>query len=127
MIDAYFQALQATLVASPAVRMPEVTLSKRSSHVGYVRGEVYFVDGSLLHFREFVNLQGDLQRYTYAYHYQRADGQFVFRYDDTAHYPDLPNAPHHKHDGHEDHVIAATPPDLSTVLKEIEALIAVGL
>ncbi len=123
MIDDYFRALEEILAASPAVSVPEMTLSKRSTHIGYVRGDVYFSDGSLLHFREFVNTQPVVERYTYVYHYQRADGQFVFRYDNTAHYPELPGAPHHKHHGSETNIVSASPPDLASVLREIEGLI----
>ncbi len=38
----------------------------------------------------------------------------------TPHYPELPNFPHHRHGDREPSVVTATPPDLSTVLKEIE-------
>ncbi len=46
----------------------------------------------------------------------------IFRYDDSPHFPNLPNAPHRKHVGEKD-VIASESPDLQSVLKEIEALI----
>jgi hypothetical protein len=42
--------------------------------------------------------------------------------DDTPHHPDLNTFPHHKHDGSETSVVAATPPDLPAVLREIEAI-----
>lgn len=38
----------------------------------------------------------EIERFSYAYHYQRADGTFVFRYDNTAHFPELENFPHHQ-------------------------------
>ncbi|MBI4770864.1 MAG: hypothetical protein HY784_10765 [Chloroflexi bacterium] len=57
----------------------------------------------------------------YRYHYQRDDGTLIFRYDSSPHYPNLATHPHHKHVG--DQVIAARPPDLSDVLREIDALI----
>lgn len=58
----------------------------------------------------------------YSYHYQRADASLIFRYDDTPHYPELPDFPHHKHLS-KDKVAAVTlPPDLAAVLNEIEYL-----
>lgn len=126
MIDDYFQSITAVLAASPIVKSHSVAFDKRSPTAGYIRGDVYFLDDSLLHFREFVNTQFGVERFTYAYHFQRADGALVFRYDNTTHFPGLPNFPHHKHVGDESNVTSATPPDLATVLKEIEPLIAVG-
>jgi hypothetical protein len=54
----------------------------------------------------------------YRYHYQRADGTLVVRYDNAPHHPDLLGFPNHKHTptGTE----PAEPPDLSEVLKEID-------
>ncbi len=49
----------------------------------------------------------------------------ILRYDNTAHYPDLPNSPHHKHDGDEDAVVPSSAPDLSAVLREIETLLPI--
>jgi len=91
-----------------------------------VRGDIYFLDDSLLHFREFVNTQTGAERFMYVYHYQRSDRSLVFRYDNTTHFPDLPDFPHHKHTADESNVTSATLPDLSAVLKEIESLIAGG-
>ena len=61
-----------------------------------------------------------LSRYLtrYNYHYQRADGTLVFRYDNAPHYPDLPGFPEHKHSGGQ--VLSAPAPDLSQVLIEAD-------
>jgi hypothetical protein len=69
-----------------------------------------------------VDWPGEAAEETYTYHYQRADGTLVFRYDNAPHYPDLPSAPHHKHIGKND-ILAAEMPDLFQVLKEIEDII----
>ena len=92
-----------------------------------MRGDLYLIDGSLLHFREYVRQSQDApaELYTYAYHYQRADGSFVFRYDDSEHFPGLPNFPHHKHVNAESNAAPASAPDLAMVLHEIGMLIGV--
>jgi hypothetical protein len=46
----------------------------------------------------------------------------IFRYNDTPHHLSLSSLPHHKHLGREANVTAATPPDLLTVLHEIETI-----
>ena len=66
-----------------------------------------------------MTLQGHrVRKSKYAYHYQRADGQRVFRYDNAPHYPDLPGFPKHKHE--DERVVPAPAPDLSKVLREID-------
>jgi len=90
--------------------------------VWFLRVNVYFIDNSLLHFRELFVGQENPFKKTYTYHYQREDGTLVFRYDNAPHFPHLPTAPNHKHIGETD-VVAADVPKLESVLKEIEALI----
>lgn len=123
MIDEYFRTIDALLAVSSIVREYSVHFDKRSLAKGYLRGDVVFQDDSRLHFREFVSIGIEDERMVYAYHYQRADGSLVFRYDNTAHYPELPNAPHHRHD-ESDLVIGVTPPNLESILHEIELFVA---
>jgi len=121
-IEAYLESLLDAIGAAPMVAVSDVALDKRGPQVGLIRGDIYFVDGSLLHFRELIDLESAPGRLMYSYHYQRADASLVFRYDDTPHYPELPNFPHHKHEGTEQNAARATPPDLAAVLGEIERL-----
>jgi hypothetical protein len=124
LIDDYFQAIRDTIEACPAVHSSSVTYDKRTSYVGFIRGTILLLDGSALHFREFVDVETDIERYMYAYQYQR-DDELVFRYDNTEHYRKLksPTFPHHKHDGSETNVIAVQPLTLAAVLEEIESLL----
>ena len=122
MIDDYFRHIDTLLSHTSIVHSYSVTYDKRSTSVGFIRGSVYFIDGSMLHLREFVNVQHDVERYMYAYHYQRPDGTFVFRYDNTPHFPALPTFPHHKHAGSESNVVLADPPAFRAVLAEIQGL-----
>lgn len=55
-------------------------------------------------------------RLTYAYHYQDKDNQLIFRYDNAAHKPHLPQ-PDHKHTATGIELSAA--PTLMQVLDEI--------
>jgi len=125
MIDAYFDEIREIIAASSVVHSSNIAFDRRGDQVGYLRGDLFFRDDSHLHFREFIQTsEGALpRRYRYAYHYQSADKVLIFRYDNSPHFPDLPSAPHHKHTASS--VISATSPDLASVLKEIESLIAV--
>jgi hypothetical protein len=122
LIETYLKLLLDTVAASPIVHASNVVLDKRTPRAGLIRGDLYFADGSRLHFRELVEIQANVVRQMYSYHYQRADDSLIFRYDDTPHHSGLPNFPHHKHVGSETNVISVAPPDLPSVLREIEAM-----
>ena len=126
MIEQYFQSLLDLLASLPFVEFSNVNLEKRGDLAGFIRGEVEFRDGSsLLLFRELIDLRLPLQKVMYAYHYQKADGTLIFRYDNTAHHRSISTFPFHKHlmDGD---VISSNIPSLEQVLREIEEFILLG-
>jgi hypothetical protein len=122
-IEEYFQRIETLVSSAPIVHSSSLTYDKRTTYIGFIRGSLYFVDGSSLHLREFVNVQFDVYRYMYVYQYQRPDGTLVFRYDNTPHFPGLPTFPHHKHEGSESDVVSALSPGLKEILHEIRRLI----
>jgi hypothetical protein len=90
--------------------------------LGAIEGRLRFHDHSLLKFTETVIERGIiLVKTDYAYHYQRADGTLVFRYDNAPHHPEVSTFPDHIHI--EGRVEAAEPPDLSKVLRRIDELL----
>ena len=106
-----------------------ITYDKRSTHEGFVRGEIYFVDASVLHLREFVDVETIVERLLYVYQYMDAHKQLRFRYDNTGHHKqlNLPTYPHHKHEGNDQRVVASLAPDCAAVLGEVEALVQLPL
>jgi hypothetical protein len=122
-IDGYFQSIHTLFEQSPIVISSSITFDKRSQTIGFIRGDIYFRDGSLLHIREFVSVQHTIDRYMYVYHYQDTNGNLIFRYDNTPHFPDISTFPHHKHAGRESAIIAANAPDVPMILQEISRLI----
>ena len=99
MIDEYVRAIEEAIAAlGNLTRGSTIYKDEREADFIFLRGEVKFVDGSQLYFREFVQRkQGQPpNRYKYAYHYQHEDKAVIFRYDNARHYPDLPSTPHHK-------------------------------
>jgi hypothetical protein len=94
-----------------------LTPDRRPGGQLYLLGFVVFIDGSRLHFREFVKeAQGAAVKIMYTYHYQDADGRLIFRYDNAQHRPDLGFVEHkHTPDG----VVASSVPTLEDVLGEI--------
>ena len=122
-IEDYFQQIRQTIEACAVVQTFNVTYDKRGTYEGFIRGEIYFLNGLMLHLREFVDVEITIDRLMYTYHYADSSKNLIFRYDNTGHHKDLNLAtyPHHKHDGSEDNVVASPAPDLAAVLEEIEA------
>jgi hypothetical protein len=95
----YARAIQDVLDAVAATgeaNVVSVRKDQRSLLRGFIAGMLQFSDGSELHFREFVDVSLPEPRLMYAYHYQDANKMLVFRYDNAAHRPRLPQA-EHKH------------------------------
>ncbi len=124
-IEEYFRIVQDALDTSPIVRSTRFTFDKRSSYEGFIRGEVFFIDNSMLHVREYITTESSPDRLTYAYQYMTSAGLLIFRYDNTGHHQklNLPTHPHHKHEGAEDRVVSSPAPALIEVLSEIALLI----
>lgn len=124
-IEAYFRQIEKIIEACPVIQLTNVTYEKRGTHEGFIRGEFYFVDGSTLHLREFVDVEMTANRLMYAYQFNDSSKNMVFRYDNTGHHKKLglSTYPHHKHDGGENNVIPSAAPDLVIVLQEIELLV----
>lgn len=125
MIKAYFEEIRGLLESLIIVRSFEIDFQKRDIDEGFIRGNIYFVNGSILHFREFVSVQTRIERKMYSYHYMDASNNLIFRYDDAEHHQELnlSSFPHHKHEGREDNILSSNSPTLAEVLQEIEGIV----
>ena len=105
--------------------MFDITVEDRGKDRGFIRGEINFKDGTLLHWREFVNVKITMERGMYSYQYMTASKELIFRYDNTEHHKklNLPNYPHHKHDGSQDNIVSSNAPTLADVLEEIKGIL----
>lgn len=92
----------------------------RPGEQGYLIGSIHFSDHSVLHFREFLDVSEEkVDKVMYVYHYQNAENQLIFRYDNARHKPNLPFI-EHKHLPGE--IIQASSPVLADVLMEVSTL-----
>jgi hypothetical protein len=87
--------LDATVAADEAA-LVSIQIDLRSALRGFIARVLQFGDASELHFREFVDASLPEPMLMYASHYQDADKGLLFRYDNAAHRPPLPQA-EHKH------------------------------
>lgn len=104
------------LLASGQARLVNLQVDQRSMLRGFISGILAFEDDSELHFSEFIDLTQPEPRLMYAYHYQDSKQSLVFRYDNAAHRPSLPQA-EHKHTVTS--VFPASAPTFVQVLDEI--------
>ena len=120
MIQRYFEQIRACVdlyAATDFVLSASVNCEMRPGAQGYLSGAVMFVDGSILHFTEFLDeVRGQVEKVMYTYHYQDVDHQLIFRYDNARHRPPLPMR-EHKH--RPEQVIASPAPLLAEVLAEV--------
>ncbi len=111
------ETLDAALRSSAAASTT-LNADARSALRGFLTGQVVFLDGSELHFREFIDLTQTDPRVMYAYHYQDASARLIFRYDNARHRPALPQAEHRHSPAN---VRPSHAPTLADVLAEIVA------
>ena len=104
------------LVSAGQAVLVSLQLDQRSVVRGFIAGSVQFQDGSVLNFREFVDVTQAEPKIMYAYHYQDENHNLIFRYDNAVHRPALPKR-EHRHNGSD--VAIASVPTLSRVLDEI--------
>lgn len=115
----YLRRIQATLneaIASGQALTVQLQADQRSLTRGFLAGILFFADSTELHFREYLDLSMSEPRQMYTYHFQAADGQLIFRYDNAVHRPPLP-AREHKHTP--DGIIVTLPPSFEQVIDEI--------
>ena len=123
LITEYFQHIESQI--SEYIHVLEIDLhkDKRSLHIGIIEGKIIFIDESILHFIEFINVKQTIEVYKYSYHYQDLDGNLIFRYDMAPHHPEIETFPHHKH-VQPNNLKAVLSPSLAAVLDEIADLIS---
>ena len=119
LIAEYFQEIESLITSYPKILESRIHKDIRSVHIGIIEGTISFMDESVLHFIEFVDVQESITIFKYSYHYQNREGILIFRYDMAPHHKELENFPHHKHLPGEK-VIKATSPALANVLDEID-------
>jgi hypothetical protein len=118
----YLSRLEDTIRSRREIEIEELQIHDRSQITGRTslfRARLRLPDGSLLQIHEaLVPGEWRINKTRYAYQYQDADGQLVFRYDNAAHHPEVATHPDHKHTPAG--IEPTSPPDLIDVLREID-------
>ncbi|NER39877.1 MAG: hypothetical protein F6J93_39095 [Oscillatoria sp. SIO1A7] len=85
-IENYFQQIRVIIEEYPGVQSSEFVSQKRTEYEGFVRGNILFKDGSILHWREYVDVEYGIERDMYSYQYMDASKHLIFRYDNAEHH-----------------------------------------
>jgi hypothetical protein len=98
-----------------------VNSETRPGDQAYLAGAMMFVDGSELHFAEFLDASSQtIEKLMYRYHCQDQAGQLVFRYDNARHQPQISSGSHKHLPGR---IEASATPSLEDVLAEITTVL----
>lgn len=122
----HINEIKSLLVALPFVTDFEMLREETLWHDGLYRLRAKLVDGSELQMFERFRLDDDGAAVVgkYSFHWQKADGMLLKRWDNAPHHSEIPSFPHHVHDGDEDHVKSAIPMTGQQILKLIESTFA---
>lgn len=111
----YYSQIEAIIKDCPIVSHFSIDFDEIDLHIGYIKGRMELIDGSVLFFIEFVEIQENVaNRLKYKYHRQSENGDLIARWDNVPHHHGIDTFPHHTHD---DKGVHASPNmDLKTVI-----------
>lgn len=120
-IAEYFESVKKRILTDSFVRNFEVLKERDRSENGHLRVRVIFRDESILEFSEYIeqNANSEIALISYSYHWTTQNNELLRRWDNTPHFPNLPNAPHHIHDGGTGEATPGKPINIFAVLDEI--------
>ncbi|MBX3327786.1 MAG: DUF6516 family protein [Nitrospira sp.] len=119
----YASRIRSAILETPHIVSHSLGYEDRPPVAGIIKGSATFADGTVLHFKEYLQFHPTSIRLKYAYHYAAETGSLIFRYD-NARDPaarGLPTYPHHRHS--RTGLEASSGPSFSEVLREAAALV----
>lgn len=119
-ITEYFEAIKDRLLIVSCVADFKILKQVDRSKNGHLRARATLSDKSQLEFSEFVEQDAneEIQLATYSYHWSDENDSLIRRWDNTPHFQNLKNFPHHIHVG-ENEVVPGEPINIFGVLDEI--------
>ncbi len=121
---AYLDRIKERLFLDPAVMHFHIVRERVTSTDGHLRAKVVFADESTLEFSEYFQHTSEdaIHVVTYSYHWADKENNLIRRWDNTPHFPNLPDFPCHVHKGETGMVHSSTSMNIFAVLDEIAQL-----
>jgi hypothetical protein len=119
----YLESILDIISASPYVESKSISFEERPPNAAYITGILAFINGSKLHFKEFIVYKSEnIIFLKYAYHYLTHDGALIFRYDNALDPKAKAMATYPEHKHLPDHLLPAERPSIKDILNEIANL-----
>ncbi len=117
----YFQNLLLTIARLEDYGLSNAIASSSESRPSgelFIDIKIELVDGSMLFVREYVAARQEyIEHFSYAYQYQTANKNLIFRYDNAAHKPPLSEKEHkHLQNGE---IITCSLPTIEAIVDEV--------
>jgi len=117
----YLEEFERLIVETPIIKSFQIKERISRRFEAYIKVRLTLLDDSVLEITEFVQAseEDDAQLKRYSYHWMDASSRLKVRWDNVRHYPNLPDFPHHLHDGDEKNVLPGESMSLQKVLDAI--------
>ena len=122
-ISDYLESILDIISASPYLESKSVSFEERPPNAAYITGILTFINGSKLHFKEFIVYKTeDIIFLKYAYNYLTQDSVLIFRYDNALDPKAKAMETYSEHKHLPGNLLPAKRPSMEDVLKEISNL-----
>ena len=120
----YLKYCRIILITSPIVQQYRIIEAQASERKGYIRVRVTLINGDFLEMAEYFTLDdGEIVTRDYRFQWMNEDKTVLrYRWDSTPHFPELPEFPHHIHNGSDGNVMSHSLMNFEKALEEINIL-----
>lgn len=123
-LEEWLSKVHAYLLVWPYCRQVATDYAEAGDGVAQYRLRAVLLDGSLLQCVERIRLlSSGLVTEKYSFHWQRADGSQICRWDNAPHHREVATFPHHVHEGDENQVLEHEAVDVFGMLEKVEKVL----
>lgn len=95
----YYSKIESLLSEFSLITHFSVDFEEITDFIGYIKGKIELMDGSVLYFFEFVEIQNNVPVLVkYKYQWQSPEGNLLKRWDNAPHHREINTFPDHVHD-----------------------------
>jgi hypothetical protein len=94
----YYSQIESIIKDCPFVTHFSITFDEIDIYIGYLKGKLELIDGSLLYFIEYVEIKDNTaDRLKYKYQWQSENSELIMRWDNVPHHKEIDTFPYHVH------------------------------